>query len=72
MDVGVVEYCENQADGKRGKMQLKVDFNEFCSIQKRILAVYEQDFSNHAPVELIPKIRILWNSIPSQLAKEYK
>lgn len=48
------------------------DFNEVRSIQKRILDAYEQDFSKHAPVELVPKIRMLWNSISSQLAKENK
>lgn len=48
------------------------DFNEVRAIQKRILAAYEQDFSKHAPVEIVPKIRMLWNSIPSQLAKENK
>lgn len=48
------------------------DFNEVRSIQKRILAAYEQDFSKHAPIEIVPKIRMIWNSIPSQLAKENK
>lgn len=48
------------------------DFNEVREVQKRILAAYEQDFSKHAPNELVPKIRMLWNSIPSQLAKENK
>lgn len=48
------------------------DFNEVREIQKRILAAYEQDFSKHAPIEIVPKIRMLWNSIPSQLAKENK
>lgn len=48
------------------------DFNEVRDIQKRILAAYEQDFSKHAPNEIVPKIRMLWNSIPSQLAKENK
>lgn len=48
------------------------DFNEARIIQKNILAAYEQDFSKHAPNELVPKIRMLWNSIPSQLAKENK
>ncbi len=33
---------------------------------------YEQDFSKHAPIEIVPKIRMVWNSIPSQLAKENK
>lgn len=48
------------------------DFQEAREIQKRILAAYEQDFSKHAPNEIVPKIRMLWNSIPSQLAKENK
>ena len=48
------------------------DFNEVRAIQKRILAAYEQDFSKHAPNEIVPKIRMIWNSIPSQLAKENK
>lgn len=48
------------------------DFNEVRAIQKRILAAYEQDFSKHAPNDIVPKIRMLWNSIPSQLARENK
>ena len=48
------------------------DFNEVREIQKRILAAYEQDFSKHAPNETVPRLRMLWNSIPSQLAKENK
>lgn len=50
----------------------KTDFNEVRDIQKRILDAYEQDFSKHAPNEIVPKIRMVWNSIPSQLAKENK
>ena len=48
------------------------DFNEVREIQKRVLEAYEQDFSKHAPVGIVPRIRMLWNSIPSQLAKENK
>lgn len=48
------------------------DFGEVREIQKRILEAYEQDFSKHAPIEIVPRIRMLWNSIPSQLAKENK
>lgn len=51
---------------------LNKDFKEVRDIQKRILLAYEQDFSKHAPIEILPKIRMLWNSIPSQLAKENK
>lgn len=48
------------------------DFYEVREVQKRILEAYEQDFSKHAPLEIVPKIRMVWNSIPSQLAKENK
>lgn len=48
------------------------DFNEAREIQQRILSAYEQDFSKHAPGEVIPRIRMLWNSIPAQLTKENK
>ena len=41
-------------------------------IQKEILSDYESDFSKHAPKNQIPKISMVWNSIPSQLAKENK
>lgn len=46
------------------------DFNEVREIQQRILNAYEQDFSKHAPNNIVPKIRMVWNNIPSQLAKE--
>lgn len=48
------------------------DFNEVREIQQRILAAYEQDFSKHAPNEIVPRLRMLWNSIPGQLARENK
>ena len=48
------------------------DFNEVRDIQKRILAAYEQDFSKHAPNDIVPRLRMLWNNIPAQLAKENK
>jgi len=49
-----------------------MDFNQVREIQERILAAYEQDFSKHAPNEVVPRIRMLWNSIPAQLTKENK
>lgn len=48
------------------------DFKSVRYVQKNILDAYEQDFSKHAPTELVPRIRMVWNSIPSQLAKENK
>ena len=50
----------------------KNDLNEVRTIQNRILSDYEQDFSKHIPPSLISKVQLVWNSIPSQLAKENK
>jgi len=46
------------------------DFHEVREIQDRILSSFEQDFSKHAPNQIVPRIRMLWNAIPSQLSKE--
>ncbi len=51
---------------------LQYNYQEVREIQKQILSAYEQDFSKHAPNEIVPRIRMLWNSIPAQLAKENK
>ena len=48
----------------------KKDFAEVRAIQKKILDAYESDFSKHAPVEIVPRIRLVWNAILPQLAKE--
>ncbi|MCC8199957.1 MAG: ATP-binding protein [Tannerellaceae bacterium] len=48
------------------------DFTAVRNIQKQILISYEQDFSKHAPNEIVPRLRMLWNSIPAQLSKENK
>ena len=61
---GMPEAVQSFAENK--------DFNEVREIQKKILEAYEQDFSKHAPNEIVPRIRMVWNSIPSQLAKENK
>ena len=46
------------------------NFREVRDIHIQILETYEQDFSKHAPVGIVPRIRMVWNSIPAQLAKE--
>ena len=48
----------------------KKDFHEVRRIQKRILKAYEQDFSKHAPISQVPRLNQVWDSVPSQLAKE--
>lgn len=46
------------------------DFESVRHIQNRILNGYETDFSKHAPVEWVPRIRMVWQGVPAQLAKE--
>jgi predicted AAA+ superfamily ATPase len=50
----------------------KGDFNAARHIQERLLDSYEQDFSKHIPLGQLQKVRQLWASVPSQLAKENK
>jgi predicted AAA+ superfamily ATPase len=60
MPEAVAKFCENN------------NFQEVRGIQRQILNAYEQDFSKHAPVAIVPRIRMLWNTIPAQLSKENK
>lgn len=48
------------------------DIPKVRAIQNRILSDYALDISKHAPKSEIPKISLVWNSIPSHLAKENK
>ena len=48
------------------------DYLEVKENQKRILEAYELDFSKHAPNSIVPRIKMVYESIPSQLAKENK
>ena len=46
------------------------DFQEVEVVQNEILKDYADDFSKHAPVKDVPKIRWIWDSIPVQLSKD--
>lgn len=48
----------------------KQGVQEVEEIQRFILTAYSLDFAKHAPGKDIPRIAAIWNSIPSQLAKE--
>ncbi len=45
---------------------------EVRQIQERILSAYRYDFSKHAPANEVPRINMVWDSIPAQLAKDNK
>lgn len=46
------------------------DFTQAREIQSNIIQAYENDFSKHAPVAQLPRIRMVWQSIVGQLSKE--
>jgi hypothetical protein len=48
------------------------DIEKVNKIQKNILDSYENDFSKHTDASEANKISLIWNGIPSQLARENK
>ena len=48
------------------------DYASVRRVQSDILRSYDADFVKHAPPELLGKIRLLWQNVPAQLAKENK
>ena len=48
------------------------DYAEVRQLQQTILDSYDRDFSKHAPIAEVPRIRMIWRSVPAQLAKENK
>ena len=60
MPAAVLEFVESK------------NLEEVRNIQKQILFDYQRDFSKHAPSQEVPRINMVWDSIPSQLAKENK
>jgi hypothetical protein len=46
------------------------DFFQVREIQLNIIQAYENDFSKHAPIAQLPRIRMVWQSIVGQLSKE--
>ncbi len=61
---GMPEVVQSYADDN--------DILKVREIQKRIIRDYEDDFAKHIPPSLLTKVRMVWSSIPSQLAKENK
>lgn len=46
------------------------DLNQVRAIQEKIILGYENDFAKYAPIEIVPRIRLVWHHLMSQLAKE--
>lgn len=49
---------------------LSKDFHQVRNLQQNILLAYENDFSKHAPLNQIARLRMVWQSIVGQLAKK--
>ena len=52
--------------------RLNKDYAEVRQIQSDIVRQYEGDFGKHIEAKVLPRIRMVWDSIPMQLAKENK
>lgn len=48
------------------------DYAEARQIQNDIVRQYEGDFGKHIDTHTLPRIRLVWDSVPMQLAKENK
>lgn len=48
------------------------NFTEAREIQRGLLDDYRRDFTKHAPTAEIPRLSLVWESIPTQLARENK
>lgn len=51
---------------------IRKDYAEVRQIQSDIVRQYEGDFGKHVDAKTLPRIRMVWDSIPVQLAKENK
>jgi predicted AAA+ superfamily ATPase len=60
MPEAVAEYIETS------------DYTKVRRIHGQILFTYENDFSKHAPINVVPRIKSIWDSVPAQLSKENK
>jgi hypothetical protein len=50
----------------------EADMQAVRSLQQSILDAYDRDFSKHAPIDEVPRLRMVWQSVGGQLAKENK
>lgn len=48
------------------------DYTAVRRVQMSLIDSYDNDFSKHAPNTLVPRIRLVWNSVVAQLTKENK
>ena len=55
-----------------GSFVAERDYSAVREVHNEILDAYDLDFSKHAPVRILERMRLVWEGLPSQLAKESK
>ncbi len=48
------------------------DYSKVRKVQRELIKSYRKDFSRHASNDILPRIELVWDSIPAHLAKENK
>ncbi len=48
------------------------NYDKVRAVQLGLLDDYRADFSKHAPMESVPKLNMVWDSVPQQLSRENK
>lgn len=48
------------------------DYSRVRKVQRELIRSYKKDFSKHVPDDVLPRVNLVWDSIPAHLAKENK
>ena len=65
-------YCVGGMPECVSQFAVSKDLAKTRDIQNQLLKTYDQDFSKYAEPSIVPRIRAVWGSIPSQLAREQR
>ncbi|MBQ9057926.1 MAG: ATP-binding protein [Atopobiaceae bacterium] len=55
-----------------GSFVAERDYSAVREVHNEILDAYDLDFSKHAPARILERMRLVWEGLPAQLAKESK
>lgn len=48
------------------------DYSKVRTVQRSLIKSYKRDFSKHPPKDIVPRMHLVWDSIPGHLSKENK
>ena len=66
------DYKTHAGRSPQTQRLLMNDLMEARRLQQGILENYDADFSKHAPERILERMRLVWKSLPGQLARENK